>query len=1393
MHPSPSQSGSETSRQAARREKSLNKIPAMQRVAMALEQASSSPPSAKAEAKVPAIKKSIEVDVDDSGAGVGFAIGALPPSLPLTNGAFQSPVEDVESDIVSYFHRAAIANPATRAYTNEREIQHPDFVAPPSSHPRHSTPPASLDETNPRSEDDNGGVSTDIFADFDIPSDTDKAFLTAHLREAPKEDVTFLLNTRNAPQAKQAPSTPKSQARSILPSTPKSLLKYHQRRAIIAEYAQKVAAETIPGVPDANQLKGFLDLVQTYAIGLELGPNQALFEAKHAQEELCKAKGVKLETKMAALEMPGLELTDAIEVLASVQQTVGTLFGDSAAGQDAGVTQTTAPTKRKRVRRDKPKVESDVGGTPLSEAATNDSQPQKVKLEDRISKQQSPNAAAVVAEAAFPKVDPATPRPSKRERKIAFIQNKAKEAAAKALEVAPATVTAPPVVAEAALAEVDPAAPKMTRRERKIAFIQNKAKAAAAVEPIVAEATIITAADTKPVPVATTQVPSAEAELAEVDPPAPKMTRRERKIAFIQNKAKAAAAAKPLVAEATVITAAGTQPVPATTAQAPSAEVKEPMAAAVISPLAGDATPSDSGNKSKKVLKNEERKARRKLESATGGDGSASPKAAVAAPAEQVSAADVSTPATIKADNEAATEKSSKKRKRGAKNKATPGSGDPATTNTAPAVSQTKPATTTVNKSKTNDTKSKVATPILPSAIKPPTVAAPNAPKPVVATDDGFVDMRAPKKKKRGRKSTTATDTGSKSNTPELVKGEDIAKPEAAAPVEVKKTEPEAEAKPIATGEANDGDVGANTAGKRKRKRGPPPPKKAPDALEQQPATSIPVAVAVPEPMELCADEPARKPVVASIIPAISPVAAPIIPTSQPLSEISLPNPVSNKRRKRGNRKSIGSQDPASGGQPLEVAGQTNDISRRESSSPTTSTIKLECGLGEWKAGEAVGAMSLGANGGVIIGTSDESCEDQDAETDGEAKVSAYTMSVASEADSDDSREGSALNEFDRRATRSASREMASMDATQPSARINQPTFKYDKVRSSTPPPGDSSDETDDLESPTRPKVVQPRRNSVILPRLTQSPNKSLLQPPEPATTLTPVKKEKAITKSPYFSPEVSPKKPPRSPGGVVSCIPFPPLSSPQFGLLQEKLRHDPLRLLIGVTFLIRTYGKSSIPIYYKLMELFPTATDLANADKDVIVELTRHLGLQSVRADTYIRYAKTFLDDPPVKGKRYRVENYPTKNAHAGIKKGEILSDDDPREGAWEIGHLTKGPYAIDSWRIFCRDELRWLAKGWNGEGAKDEGFQPEWMRVLPKDKELRAFLRWCWLREGWVWDAETGEREVSGKELVQAVNDGRVVWEWKGKDGKGDWRILGKYEEDEKREEMGVKSEVE
>lgn len=151
---------------------------------------------------------------------------------------------------------------------------------------------------------------------------------------------------------------------------------------------------------------------------------------------------------------------------------------------------------------------------------------------------------------------------------------------------------------------------------------------------------------------------------------------------------------------------------------------------------------------------------------------------------------------------------------------------------------------------------------------------------------------------------------------------------------------------------------------------------------------------------------------------------------------------------------------------------------------------------------------------------------------------------------------------------------------------------------------------------------------------------------------------------------------------------------------------------------------------------------------------------------------------------------------------------------GAWEIAHLPGvGAYAIDSWRIFCRDVLRGVATAWDGEDAEasamvhsaschhksnqrdarghdvnsdldldaqDEEtrtghasprehrelmavgetrsqFEPEWMRVVPLDKELRAYLRWKWLKNGWVWDPLTGKRtRVEEMEVDQVIGGG-------------------------------------
>ena len=275
----------------------------------------------------------------------------------------------------------------------------------------------------------------------------------------------------------------------------------------------------------------------------------------------------------------------------------------------------------------------------------------------------------------------------------------------------------------------------------------------------------------------------------------------------------------------------------------------------------------------------------------------------------------------------------------------------------------------------------------------------------------------------------------------------------------------------------------------------------------------------------------------------------------------------------------------------------------------------------------------------------------------------------------------------------------------------------------------------------------------------------------------------KQTTTSPYFTSPASerknkvPKK--RPPAGTVSTVPFAPLNSPFFGVIQEDFAHDPFWLLIAVTFLIKTNGKLAIPMFYKVKERFPTPRHVADPENtETLIGMIKHLGLSVVRVAFMQKYARGFLENPPRASARYRVKNYDRRDIDPSLRStGDDIvdsetpttpgSDQDELE-AWEIGHLTKGKYAIDSWRIFCRDELLGRALDWNGKGREPE-FQPEWMRVMPEDKELRAYLRWMWMREGWEWNPITGERTVLRDELRRAVNEGRVEY-----DGTGGLRIL-------------------
>lgn len=269
----------------------------------------------------------------------------------------------------------------------------------------------------------------------------------------------------------------------------------------------------------------------------------------------------------------------------------------------------------------------------------------------------------------------------------------------------------------------------------------------------------------------------------------------------------------------------------------------------------------------------------------------------------------------------------------------------------------------------------------------------------------------------------------------------------------------------------------------------------------------------------------------------------------------------------------------------------------------------------------------------------------------------------------------------------------------------------------------------------------------------------SPLSSPSPSPPPRRPKRKQTGKTSTFFSP--SPTKPlPRPPKGT-STSPVPPITAPHFGLIQEKLAREPFWLLIAVTFLNKTAGRSAAPIFWSLKALYPTPLALSQASEADLVEMIASLGLQNQRAKRLVAIARAWFAGPPVRGVRHRTLHYPAKGDGKGIKKDEILEEDEQScAGALEIGHIPGcGPYAWDSWRIFCRDVVRGVAEDYNGKGAVEGAeFEPEWKRVLPLDKELRACLRWMWLREGWVWDPVGGGRREATAEEMEDAKRGRM-----------------------------------
>ncbi|KAJ6145379.1 hypothetical protein N7470_009274 [Penicillium chermesinum] len=303
---------------------------------------------------------------------------------------------------------------------------------------------------------------------------------------------------------------------------------------------------------------------------------------------------------------------------------------------------------------------------------------------------------------------------------------------------------------------------------------------------------------------------------------------------------------------------------------------------------------------------------------------------------------------------------------------------------------------------------------------------------------------------------------------------------------------------------------------------------------------------------------------------------------------------------------------------------------------------------------------------------------------------------------------------------------------------------------------GDASTDCSSDDDVGIPTTHLPAKSPYFVSQPTNSPpqtpaKRSGLLHPEATKPLRP----KIPKVSPYF---------PQAHVGPESCLPFPPLDAPAFGLVQEQLAHEPFKLLIATIFLNRTRGGVALPILFKVFERYPTIHAMANADQKELVDMIHCLGFQNQRANKCIKIAQTWQTNPPCKDKRYRKMHYPRKLDGRDIGRGECIDDEDHRSG-WEVAHLPGiGAYSLDSWRIFCRDELRGTATDWKGTGATEPAFVPEWKSVLPMDKELRAYLTWMWLKEGWEWDHRTGDLKPATEKTLRAARAGGVAHEADG-----------------------------
>ncbi|KAG7450374.1 uncharacterized protein BT62DRAFT_1072460 [Guyanagaster necrorhizus] len=168
---------------------------------------------------------------------------------------------------------------------------------------------------------------------------------------------------------------------------------------------------------------------------------------------------------------------------------------------------------------------------------------------------------------------------------------------------------------------------------------------------------------------------------------------------------------------------------------------------------------------------------------------------------------------------------------------------------------------------------------------------------------------------------------------------------------------------------------------------------------------------------------------------------------------------------------------------------------------------------------------------------------------------------------------------------------------------------------------------------------------------------------------------------------------------------------------LTELVAHDPWKLIIAVTLLNKTSGKLAIPVFWDLVDRWPTPLSLSQANVEELAGFIRPLGTQTIRAKRLIEMSKSYLLDPP---STYDVRSSKPEllPSSASFSSGQGSPTKRIKYPPTPISHLPgTGRYALDSYRLFCT--------------AYEDPSSQDWKTVIPSDKKLVQYVKWRWAVE--------------------------------------------------------------